>query len=138
MAADEMKSGAEHVLAHGTARTRAAAGGKAEGGGKEAEGKKNADGAKKLSHIEVHPDSKGPGRHMVHKHHPPNNKPEHDETYSVGDQAAMHAHLDEHMPEGGAAEEGGEGGQQQAAEEAMAAGAGGGEAGGASGGMAGA
>lgn len=136
--AEEMQSGAKHVLAYGTARTRAAAGkgaGKEGGGG--VEGKNvPAGGEKKLSHIEVHPDSKGPGRHMVHKHHPPHDKPEHDERYSVGDQAVMHAHLDEHMPEAAGEEEAAAGAPNPEEEAAAAAGAGG-AGGGAPGGMAG-
>lgn len=73
---------------------------------------------------------------MVHKHHPPHDKPEHDERYSVGDQAAMHAHLDEHMPEAAGEEEAAAGAPNPEEEAAAAAGAGG-AGGGAPGGMAG-
>lgn len=108
MVKDEMVSGAEHVLTNGTARTRAKAAetdGKP-GAGKEPEGGDGAaSGAKKIASIEISPDTKGGGRHIRHKHHPPHQKPEHDETYSVGDQAAMHEHLDQHMAEPGETDE---------------------------------
>lgn len=130
---DDMKSGAEHVLAHGTARTRAAAGGEGRGGGG-GEHKKAAamaDGKKKIRAVEVEKAHDGTYI-MRHKHHPPFEKPEHDETATGPDLDAVKAHLEEQMGggEAGGEEEAAAGGPNPQEEAAAAAGAGGGAPGG--------
>jgi hypothetical protein len=114
--AEEMKSGAEHVLAHGTARTRAAAG-KHEASGKDgAEGKK-PKGKKRIKRMVIEPADDG--SHVIrHEHHQPDGGmgmagPRHeDETYTAPDTEALKQHIDEHLGGGEGA-----GGDEAAAEE---------------------
>lgn len=54
---------------------------------------------KRLAHIEVHKDDAGKGHIAIHKHHPPHNFPEHDETHSVP-QGTMDEHLAENPMQG--------------------------------------
>lgn len=134
MAKNEMTAGAEHVLAHGTARTRSfaksaqdkAAGGEGKKDG--AEGKKGK-GKKRLRRMEIEPAQNG-GYVVKHVHHPSEDPmqpgPGHeDETYALGDNQALHDHIDQHLGAGEEQEPAGE----QGAEEAMAEHAQGGEGG---------
>ena len=115
---NEMAGAAEHVLSHGTAKTRAAAkgagesSGKSGGGGKD--GKMAAGGAKKLRSIEAEKAHDG-SYVMKHRHHPPHEKPEHDETYTAPDMAALQAHMEEHMGDGASGADASPEEQQEAA-----------------------
>ncbi|HEV1286524.1 MAG TPA: hypothetical protein VNU44_14480 [Bryobacteraceae bacterium] len=118
MASDETKSGAEHVLAHGTARTRAAAGARHSG----TDGKRKvvtthgpSHGAqgkagKRIKRMVIEPADDG--SHVIrHEHHQPDGEmgmagPRHeDETYTAPDTEALKQHIEEHLGGGGGAEE---------------------------------
>lgn len=132
MAGDGTKAGAEHVLAHGTARTRAAAG-KHEADGKEPEGKKNAKGKKRLRRMIIEPADDG--SHVIrHEYHQPESKPgemgmgarHEDEVYTAADAEALKQHIEEHL---GGANPAGEAGEAEPEEEAARGGAAGASAG---------
>jgi hypothetical protein len=121
MEKDKTTAGAEHVLAHGTPRTRAAQekGGGKEAGGKDGEG--HAEGKKRIKSIEV--ERAHDNTYMIkHKHHPPHQAEEHDETATAPDMEALKAHLEEHLGGSGAGGEAGESGEEAAAEQNMEAG----------------
>lgn len=126
MAKSEMSAGAEHVLAHGTARTRAAAGkpeGKDGKDGKDGEEKKGkGKGKKRIRRMEIEPAQNG-GYVVKHVHHPSEDPmqpgPGHeDETYAIGDDQGLHDHIDHHFGAGGGEDEpaGEEASEEQAAE----------------------
>lgn len=121
MAKNETTAGAEHVLAHGTARTRAAAEPPPSHEASKAKGKKRIkrmviepadDGSHVIRH-EHHPPEEAPGEIGMAAHHP-------DETYTAPDMEGLHAHIEQHLGAGNPGEEEGEGAEEQAAEEQMA------------------
>lgn len=127
---NEMTAGAEHVLAHGTARTRAAAG-KGDGEGKKAEAKgggKKAKGKKKIKRMIIEPADDGSHviRHEQHQPEAMGGAHKEDEVYTAPDTEALKQHIEEHLGGGDANPAGEEpGGEEQEAEEAMAGGEGG-------------
>ncbi len=118
--ADEMKSGAEHVLAHGTARTRAAVG-KRPGAAHEARAERKPKSKGRIKRMTIEPADDG--SHVIrHEHHQPDGdmgmagKRVEDETYTAPNTEALKQHIEEHLGAMGA-EPQGAGAQEPSAEE---------------------
>lgn len=122
--ANDMTKGAEHVLTHGTARTRAMQGDGGKGGGKGPEPAKGGEGKKRIKRMEIEP-AHGGGHVVKHIHHsepsPMVGKPDEDEVYAIPNTAALHDHIEQHLG-GGEGEPGG--GEEMAEEQAAGGGAG--------------